>query len=651
MEKIDHATPDLTQRNARKLAELFPNVATEVRDERGELAFAIDFDVLRDELAGMVVEGPRERYEFMWPGKREARRLASEPCAKTLRPEKQRSVDWEATQNLYIEGDNLDALKLLRETYAGTIKFIYLDPPYNTGHDFVYADDFSRSRKEYETASGEVDEEGGRLFQNLISSGRFHSDWCSMMYPRLILARDLLCEDGVLAVSIDDNEVDNLKKILDEVFGAENRLNTMVWVSNLKGRQISDAGAAVCHEYVLVYARDRERAPQFKGKVGALKALMPAIYKGFDYKLHEDERGSYIFTNELYNSNSKFNEETSPTLIFQIFWNPKTGEVRTADLGVSCPEGFIAIEPHRNSDGVHRYHAWRWSRRKVESDYFDLHFERRGDGEARVFTKRRNVDATRLKDLAMGISTSTGVADFTRHFGAAYFDYAKPVDLIATLVDAATGEGDIVMDFFSGSATTAEAVMKANARDHLARPFICVQLPEPTPEGSQAARDGYATICDIGEERIRRAGAAMKGSWPSLDAGFRVLRVDSANFELEASEEGEMRQGRLGEAADGLKADRTPEDLLFQALPAFRIPYSASIEETSIDGFTCFEVNGGQLIACFDLGITPKAIEAIARRKPQYAAFRGASLADGTTEARASELFAALSPHTICRVV
>ncbi|MGL5173641.1 MAG: site-specific DNA-methyltransferase, partial [Olsenella sp.] len=344
MERIDTVTPDLTQENIDKIAKLFPDVVTEAIGEDGELRRAIDFDALRGDLADEVVDGQRERYQFTWPGKAAAKLEARTPCDKTLRPCIEESKDWDTTQNLYIEGDNLDALKLLRETYAGKVKMIYIDPPYNTGHDFIYDDDFSQSREDYEDASDEYDEEGGRLVANPESNGRFHSDWCSMMYPRLLLARDLLTSDGVIFISIDDNECTNLANMCDEIF-RKGFLNRFTWVSNLKGRQIGVSGAAKCTESIYAYSKNADLPDIFTGKVSELKKLMPSSYKGLDYEVKTDNKGEFVIKNELYNSNSIFNESTRRNLVFDICWNPDTKQVAVCDCGARIGDGFIRISP------------------------------------------------------------------------------------------------------------------------------------------------------------------------------------------------------------------------------------------------------------------------------------------------------------------
>lgn len=665
MKHVELTTENIIDENVEKLAELFPEVVTEVREPDGSLRHTIDVDALKERV-GDVAEGQRERYQFTWPGKREAKQEAYRQINKCLRPCPEESVNWDTTQNLYIEGDNLDALKLLRNTYAGKIKMIYIDPPYNTGHDFIYDDDFTRTKAEYDAESGDYDEEGGRLVANPESNGRFHSDWCSMMYPRLLLARDLLSEDGVFFVSIDENEVGSLRKLCDEVFGASNFLNDVVWVSNLKGRQISGSGAATCCEHILLYARTNGLAPALTGNIDNLKRLMPSAYRGLDYQVQHDAYGSYVIKNELYNSNSAFNEETRPTLVYTILWNPDTGDVLTSEgVTADAPLGYRCILPHKNADGIHQYHAWRWSREKVQTESHNLFFKAQGDS-VRVFTKVRSHSKTSLKALASDLSTSTGVKEIETLFcKKGIFDYAKPSDLLSVLASALDDGKAIILDFFSGSATTAHAVMKLNAEDGGNRKFIMVQLPEACDEKSEAAKSGYKNICEIGKERIRRAGKkiadeiAEENKQPKLgeepkkvpDIGFRVLKIDSSNFEDVSAEPAEYTQQTLAGLADNLKPGRTAEDLLFQVMPQFQIPLSAKIEKRNVNGSTVFSVDDGRLVACFDRNVATETIVAMAKSQPDYAVMRDASFTGDDAVSNFGELFKTYSSATITRVV
>ena len=495
MEKLRIASPDLILANIDKLAELFPSVVTETIDVEGNPKKAIDIDLLRQELSDHVVEGPQERYQLDWPGKRAAAFAANAPIAKALRPVREESVEFDTTKNLVIDGDNLDALKLLQESYLGRVRLIYIDPPYNTGNDFLYADDFAETTAEYLAKSGQVDEDGIRLVPNPDSNGRFHSDWLSMMYPRLKLARNLLADNGVICISIDDNEVNNVVKVCNELFGEANHLNTFVWVNNLKGRQIGGIGAVGTKEYIVCYARKIEEVGGFRASAARLKALMPTIYKGFNYTVQQDERGPYVLKNELYNTNSVFNEVSRPNLVFDIYFDPSTKNVRTASVSDQhVHPGYVKIGPKRNNNGTHRFHAFRWSAKKVETESHDLAFVEAASGW-KVYTKVRDVDSTALKDLIMDISTNDGSADIVKAgLEQQWFDYPKPVALIQLLCAVVTSSDSIILDFFAGSGTTAQAVMEQNAADGGSRRFIMVQLNEVVDPNSAPAKAGFATI-------------------------------------------------------------------------------------------------------------------------------------------------------------
>ncbi|AMY20776.1 MULTISPECIES: site-specific DNA-methyltransferase [Nocardiaceae] len=649
-------SPDLTDANIDKLAELFPSVVTETLDAEGNPRRAIDFDLLRQEISDHVVEGPQERYQLDWPGKRAAAFAANAPITKTLRPVREESVDFDTTKNLFIEGDNLDALKLLQESYLGKVKVIYIDPPYNTGNDFVYEDDFAESTQEYLARSGQVDDAGVKLVANTESNGRFHSDWLSMMYPRLKLARNLLTDDGVIFASIDDHEYDNLKKLLDLVFGAANHLNTFVWASNLKGRQISSSGAAGTKEYVLCYARHAEEAGAFRVSGSQMKALMPSIYKGFNYAVQNDEHGPYVLKNELYNTNSAFNEETRPNLVFDIYYNEDSGEVRTSPVSVNHTyDGFIKISPKQNNNGVNRYHAFRWSARKVETESYDLAFVESSSGW-KVYTKVRDVDSTSLKDLLMDISTNEGAADVERiGIDPSWFDYPKPVSLIRTLIGAASSRDSIVLDFFAGSGTTAHSVMQQNAFDGGTRSFILVQLDEGVGPGNTAQKAGFAAISELSRERIRRAGSAVLESVGlavgTLDVGFRSLRVDSTNMADVLRSPGETDQLALHQLEGSVKADRSGEDLLFQVLLDWGLELTMPIVVERIDGHEVFVVEEGVLIACFDSEVSPELVRTIAKREPLRAVFRDSGFSSDDARINAEQVFREVSPATDVKAI
>lgn len=438
-----------------------------------------------------------EKYEFTWPGKKDAFTEANKPPQKILCPCMEESRDWDSTKNLYIEGENLQVLKLLQEKFLGMVHIIYIDPPYNTGNDFIYHDDFA------------------------------HSKWCSMIYARLLMARNLLAENGVIFISIDDNEQANLKKICDEVFGAENYLNQFVWVSNMTGRQISGHGAAKTWESILVYAKNIAVSPSLTIGVDFAKKKMPDVYKGFHKDVRRDERGDFAVGDTLYNHNRRFNEETRPTLVFSIFYNPRTGEITTGDIGGTM-EGFVELLPHANGDGIHKYHAWRWSKQKIARESKDLIVLPTSNGGYEIYTKIRNYTTTLLKDIITNIPN--GDSELRKLFdGKKFFDYPKPTDLLRILVGAVDNKEAVVLDFFSGSATTAHAVMLLNAEDGGHRRFIMVQRPETCDAKSEAYRAGYKNICEIGKARIRRAGDKIKAEYAGkdtgIDVGFKVLKL------------------------------------------------------------------------------------------------------------------------------
>ena len=575
----------------------------------------------------MLVDGPRERYQFTWPGKRQAKLEARTPCDRTMRPCPEESVSWDTTENLYIEGDNLEALKIMRETYAGKVKLIYIDPPYNTGHDFIYDDDFAQTRGYYEAQSGEFDEEGGRLVANPESNGRFHSDWCSMIYPRLLLARDLLTSDGAIFISIDDNESANLRKICDEVFGADCFIGQAVWQKRTSPdmRKRFSTG----HEYLLIYAKDPAKVSETIGLL-PLSEEDAKAYKNPD----NDPRGPWVssdFTAQGFRPNQMY--------------------------GITTPGGAVYYPP----EGT----CWK----NVEEEYKKQLAEGRfwfgadGNGMPRRKTYLKERDGrnswTWWSNKEVG-HTQEATKELKKLFdgSAGVFDFPKPTRLLRRILQIGSKDNSVVLDFFSGSATFADAVMRQNANDDGHRRFILVQLPEETS-------GQFANLCEVGKERIRRAGAKIVAEVkeanrqlelgaepkPVPDVGFRVLKIDSSNFRDVMAHPDETAQMTLGEAVDSLKADRTPEDLLFQVLPAFRIPYSARIERREVCGHTAFFVNGRQLVACLDDDVDVATIEAIAQTKPVYAVFRDAALADDATAANLEELFKTHSPDTIRRVI
>ncbi len=628
MEKIETSTPDITEENIEKVIELFPQVATEVENSEGELERAVDFDALRD-LLGDVAEGQRERYQFTWPGKREAKAEARRPINKTMIPCPEKSVDWGTTKNLYIEGDNLDALKLLKETYAGRIKVIIIDPPYNTGSDrFLYSDNFSETEEEYDANSGDFDESGIRLVENRDSSGRFHSHWCSEIYKRLLCARDLMSSDGAIFICIDDNEFENLKKIADEVFGASNWVGNIIWQHSIQPKGYLD-GFSVHHNEILVY----QKTPNFKLKPLERTAEDNKAYSNPD----NDPRGPW-------RSGDVRNALYRPNLIYDVI----------------SPSGKV-IKPCAN--------GWRWSQEtmneKIQTG--EIVFS---EDETRIIRKiyLDTLEGRAPETIWFGKEVGTtreAATELKELFDDAVFDTPKPTRLIMKMLDLIHGNDYCVLDFYGGSSSTANAVMKKNANDGGKRLFITIQFPDTVDEGSKAQRKGYSTITEIGEDRIRRAGKKIAreietenhqlklGEEPRSvpDVGFRVLRIDTSNFKSTYATPDATDQGSLLDMIDNVKEGRTAEDILFQVLPAFRIPYSAHIESLDFFGKKVFDVNYGQLLACFDADVTNSVIEEIARRKPSYAVMRDLSFKDDSASANFEELFKTFSPNTIRRVI
>ena len=646
MDKLKFETSDLTAQNIDKIAALFPNCVTEMRDEDGKLKRGINFEMLKQMLSPDVVDGD-ECYEFTWVGKKASVVEANKPIRKTLRPCLEESKNWDTTENLYIEGDNLEVLKLLQEAYLGKVKMIYIDPPYNTGNDFIYADDFMRSQEEENEQMGMYDEDENRLFKNTDSNGRFHSDWCSMMYSRLMLARNLLAEDGIVFVSIDDNEVQNLRKICDEVFGAHNYLNQFAWVSNITGRQISGCGAAKTWESVLVYCKMLSCSYSMNVNISFAKEKMPDAYKGFSKDIRTDSRGQFAVGDTLYNHNRKFNEETRPNLVFSIFYNPNTEEIVTGNIGEVKP-GFVELPPHPNGDGTHKYHAWRWSKQKIANESYDLIALKTSKGGYEIYTRIREFNNTLLKDIITNISN--GDAEVQKLFdGKKFFDYPKSVDLLKTFIGSIPYDDALVLDFFSGSATTAHAVMRLNAEEGGHRKLIMVQLPEKCDENSEAYKAGYKNICEIGKERIRRAGEKIKEESPlttqDLDTGFRVLKLDDSNMKDVYYAADDYDQPNLVDMISNIKEDRTDLDLLFGCLLDWGLPLSLPYTSEQIDGYTVHTYHDGDLIACFDPNVPESVVKEIAKRKPLRAVFRDSSFANSPAKINVFEIFKLYMPE------
>ena len=642
MDKLKMQTANKADENYRKLAELFQNAVTETIDENGEVVRAIDKDVLMQEIAVKVVDGREERYQFTWPDTKKSVLLANAPISKTLRPCREESVDFDNTENLYIEGDNLEVLKLLQETYLGKIKMIYIDPPYNTGNDFVYEDDFAQSTEEYLAGSGQFDEDGNRMVQNTESNGRFHTDWLNMMYTRLRLAKDLLADDGVIFISIDDNEVANLSELCNEIFGSNNAIAVFPRLATKSGK--TPLTFMVSHDYVLCYVKSRRDI--FVGQ-----AFEDDSYKYSDE--YEAERGRYNLKQPLDCNSISY----SASLDYPI-----THE------GVTYYPGSDYNKYLERQSGKHlpKDYAWRWSRELFEfglkngwivfqngriytKGYLNATIEKQPNGSYAVVKREKTRKMSTIDFISNDYSNDIAKKQFASHKIPARFDFPKPVNLIKTLLAAHYDKDALVLDFFSGSATTAEAVFNQNLIDGGKRRFILVQLPEETQDGE------YKTICEIGKERIRRAGAKIKEeaglTAQGLDIGFRVLKCDTSNMKDVYYRPDEVTQMTIGDYASNIKDDRTPEDLLFQVMLDLGILLSSKIEETTIAGCKVFNVADGFLYACFDNNVSDAVVTAIAKEQPYYAVFRDSGMASDSVLTNFDQIFAAISPSTVRKVL
>lgn len=610
MLKLKMRTQNKADENYKKLSELFPNAVTETIDETtGEVIRAIDKDVLMQEINTHVVDGKEERYQFTWPDKKKSVLLANSPIAETLRPCREESVDFDNTENLYIEGDNLDVLKLLQETYLGKVKMIYIDPPYNTGNDFVYNDDFAENTDDYLDRSGQFDEDGNRLFHNTESNGRFHTDWLNMMYTRLRLSKDLLTADGAIFISIDDNEQTNIKKLCEEVFGESNKVAEFVVIRAEGGGMAKQVIKG--HDYLFVYAKDITKF----SPLGKPKDIRGKVIEkdGEKYWIQEDwlrkEFGKY--------GNCHYEE------VLEL-----KGQEKLDEINKGLKKGEYILIPKPNGMNIVG------KLRNIKED------------SSKFYSILKHLSANGIKDLK-----SLGLDKF--------FSYPKPVSLVQELVAGMTifssKENDIILDFFSGSATTAHAVMQLNAEDGGNRKFIMVQLPEKTDEKSEAFKAGYKNICEIGKERIRRAGKKIKEENPlttaDLDTGFRVLKLDSTNMKDVYYNPAEITIDTIMGTVDNIKEDRTSEDLLFQVMLDLGVLLSSKIEKSTIGGKTVFNVEDSYLIACFDDNVTDEVITAIAKQKPYYFVMRDSSMANDSVATNFEQIFAAYSPDTVRKVL
>ncbi len=676
MDKLQMESVDNVQMNIEKIQKLFPNAVTEVK-RNGRVTLAVDFDVLKQELSSELIDDKEERYQMTWPDKKKSILLANTPVNKTLRPCKEESVDFDNTQNLYIEGDNLDVLKLLQETYLGKIKMIYIDPPYNTGNDFVYTDDFAMDSAGYADKSGQYDEQGDRLVQNTESNGRFHTDWLNMIYPRLKVAKDLLSDDGVIFISIDDNEQDNLKKICDEIFGDSNFIACFVIDKTAQGANQSSSFKQQ-HEYCLLYKKNG-------GENINYSISKPTDLKKYKYT---DKKGRYAITNAFDSINSPLSQNKNRG--YTVYYNESTGEARvkneynssTQQFGLYDQEliahGFTPIRPSIRN-GVQ--YPWNWEYSRFLREYKDeLVFQRNKNGQLSIYHKNRDSGEVKDTTIQQFDTRKSGNQVLTDIFNNKVFDYPKSINMMKWVLKKYMSDDYTILDFFSGSATTAHAVMQLNAEDGGNRKFIMVQLPEKCDEKSEAYKAGYKTICDIGKERIRRAGTLIKkyieevgyqskrigmGMFTppdnldeinkkmaqDLDVGFRVLKLDSSNMKDVYYKPSDYSQNLLDSFENNIKEDRTPLDLLFQVMLDLGKPLSAKIEEKEIAGKQVFIVDDNDLIACFDKDVTEETVTAIAKLKPLYAVLRDSGLSSDSVGANFDQIFATYSPNTTRKVL
>ena len=648
MRKPKFETPDLTSENIEKIAALFPNCITEMLDEERSTPEkkvykrAVNFEMLKQMLSPDVVDGD-EAYEFTWVGKKAAIVEANKPIRKTLRPCVAESKNWDTTENLYIEGDNLEVLKLLQESYLGKVKMIYIDPPYNTGNDFIYADDFKMESEEWKVESGEWSEEGDRLFKNTDTNGRFHSDWCSMIYSRLMLARNLLTDDGVIFISIDDNEVDNLRKICDELFGNTNFIAFLTVIVKTEGRRYG--GFAKTHEQVIVYGKNVEQVKLNEIEVEGKK---------FQFS---DENGGFN-VQDLRNQNARaFNSTNRPNLRYPFYVDTEDKDNNGfCKVYLKKKEGLTEVYPItvNGFDSV-----WRWGKKEKASEHLSELAARIGtDGIIRIYQKMRKLtEEPKTVLINKEYISIKGTREIQNILGIGIFDFPKPLNLIKLFESIATSENSIILDFFSGSATTAHAVMQLNAEDGGHRKFIMVQLPEKCDEKSEAYKAGYKNICEIGKERIRRAGekilkeqlannnSTLNSPNSKLDIGFRVLKLDSTNMKDVYYAPCDYDQDFLHQLESNIKDDRTDLDLLFGCLIDWGLPLSLPYKSEQIDGCTVHTYNDGDLIACFDANVPESVVKEIAQRRPLRAVFRDSGFASSPEKINMFEIFKLYIPE------
>lgn len=680
MDKLKMHTPNKADENFKKLAEMFPNAVTETINENGEVVRAIDKDVLMQEISCKVVDGNEERYQFTWPDKKKSVLLANAPINKTLRPCREESVDFDTTENLYIEGDNLEVLKLLQETYLGQIKMIYIDPPYNTGNDFVYNDEFGIRNEEWNGISGNYDADGnqivGALEKNTEANGRFHTDWLNMIYPRLKLAKDLLADDGVIFISIDDNEQVNLSKVCDEIFGPNNRIGPII--QNKQNAKNDTVNIQKNHEFMLIY---RKSTIIDGAKVKATLSRRVVTYRDV-----LEENGQFYYLNDPITTRGEGGTlNARPNLGYTIYYNPKTGDfLAKSDYNIQLAKtennedivyrtdtdliekGYVTVRPPRVRGQLG---CWTWALDKFNAEKHSVVIT--GKPGSYTARKRTFVDSNcvickegKLVYMSAVEANSRSILDFSTNEGTNelsslikgnVFNNPKNLEMIKYLMSLVQDSNAYVLDFFSGSSTTAHAVMQLNAEDSGHRKFIMVQLPEKCDEKSEAYKAGYKTICEIGKERIRCAGAKIKEeaglAAQNLDTGFRVLKCDTSNMKDVYYNPAEYEVNMFSRLEDNIKEDRTPEDLLFQVMLDLGVLLSSKIEETTIAGKKVFNVEDNYLIACFDSDVSEETIKAIAKQKPYYFVMRDSSMASDSVATNFDQIFATYSPETVRKVL
>lgn len=655
MEHLNMQSMDKVAANVAKIRKLFPNCVTERINNEGKLEHAIDFDMLKQELSDHVVDGLQERYQFTWPDKRKAILAANAPINKTLRPCREESVDFDNTENLYIEGDNLEVLKLLRENYLRSIDVIYIDPPYNTGNNLIYKNNYYQDAEEYLTSSEQLDDYGNHMVYNLLTNGRYHTDWLNMLYSRLKVSKDLLSDRGILVLTIDDNEIETTTMLLNEIFGEENHLATIVIKNNPSGRSTL-TGVSIAHEYALFYGANPNvklgRLPRNDKQIARYKEI--------------DQNGQYEWVNFRKHGGYK---EDAPTMYYPIFikndcssfripkilWNKKISEYEL--LEEPMVDEIISYPIDENG----RARRWKWGLDRAIKNQAEMKANFDKDKNPAIYIKARMKDEGMLPltvwDNKIYSSTEYGTNLLNEIFdGNKLFDYPKSLYAVMDSIKIAShGNESLILDFFSGSATTAHAVFQLNLENHISSKFILVQIPEECSQDSAAYKAGYKNVCEIGKERIRRAGKKIKEENPlttqDLDIGFRVLKCDSSNMEDVYFTPKEYMDKQQSLFVDNIKKDRSDEDLLFDAMLKLDTPLSSKIEKRSIAGKTVYNVAQGHLMACFDKNVTDEVITAIAKELPSYFIMRDSSQADDSVAINFEQIFNTYSPQTVRRVL